>query len=267
MPRLTALDEYFVHQIPEPLPNVVTHHHHWRESLFFVVHPPDGLGDVVILTMAHFPARRELDALQLGMVDGTPTMARHARAAGDDPHTFEVGPVRIDVLEPFRSLRLHVEDGIDVPVALDLTFTARTPPVRPAAGDDAGRPRADLGPEPHAPVRHLRRHLHPRRPDPPRRAVVGPARPLVGDPRPRPLPVLDVAGGAAARRHVRRVALGVGRTAPASTPTAASRRPTAANPSPSSTSVTTSTGSTPVAAPSATPATAPRSPASGAGSS
>ena len=26
MPRLTAMDEYFVHQIPEPFPNVVTHH-------------------------------------------------------------------------------------------------------------------------------------------------------------------------------------------------------------------------------------------------
>ncbi len=34
MPRLTALDELFVHQIPEPLPNVQTFSDHWRESLF-----------------------------------------------------------------------------------------------------------------------------------------------------------------------------------------------------------------------------------------
>jgi hypothetical protein len=126
VPRLTALDEYFVHQIPEPLPNVVTHHEHWRESLFFVLHPRDGLGDVVILTMAHFPARRELDALQLGMVGGSPTMARHARPAGNDPHTFVAGPVQIDIVEPFRSVRLHVADVAEAPVALDLTFTART---------------------------------------------------------------------------------------------------------------------------------------------
>ena len=114
MPRLTALDEYFVHQIPEPLPNVVTYHQHWRESLFFVMHPPDRLGDVVILTMAHFPARGELDSLQLGMVGGTPTMARHAREAGDDPHTFAVGPVQIEIVEPFRQVRLQVSDGIEV---------------------------------------------------------------------------------------------------------------------------------------------------------
>jgi hypothetical protein len=126
VPRLTALDEYFVHQIPEPLPNVVTHHEHWRESLFFVLHPRDGLGDVVILTMAHFPARGELDALQLGTIAGTPTMARHARPAGNDPHTFVAGPVRIDIVEPFRTVRLHVDDLPAAPVALDLTFTART---------------------------------------------------------------------------------------------------------------------------------------------
>ena len=51
------MDEYFVHQIPEPLPSVVTHHEHWRESLFFIAHSPEGPGDVIILTMAHFPAR------------------------------------------------------------------------------------------------------------------------------------------------------------------------------------------------------------------
>ena len=128
MPKLTALDEYFVHQIPEPLPSVVTHHQHWRESLFFVLHPRDRLGDVVILTMALFPARGELDSLQLGMVGSTPTVARHARPAGDDPHSFDVGPVHIEIVEPYQKVRLRVEDGIEVPVALDLTFTARTAP-------------------------------------------------------------------------------------------------------------------------------------------
>lgn len=126
MPRLTALDEYFVHQIPEPLPNVVTHHGHWRESLFFVLHPRDGLGDVVIVTMASFPARGELDALQLGTVGGVSTMARHARPAGNDPHTFAVGPVRIDIVEAYTTVRLRIDDVAEAPVALDLTFTART---------------------------------------------------------------------------------------------------------------------------------------------
>ncbi len=126
MPKLTAMDELFVHQIPEPLPNVVMHHPFWRESLFFVVHPRDGLGDVVILTLAHFPARGEMDSLQLGRVGGVSTVARHARPYDGDPHTMAVGPVTIDIVEPFRTVHLRVvEDGAS-PVALDLTFTART---------------------------------------------------------------------------------------------------------------------------------------------
>jgi len=63
--KLTAADELFVHQLPEPLPNVATYHDHWRESYFFVLHPRATLGDVVILTMVHFPKREEMDSLQL----------------------------------------------------------------------------------------------------------------------------------------------------------------------------------------------------------
>ncbi|CAN5449781.1 hypothetical protein BH18ACT1_BH18ACT1_11420 [soil metagenome] len=126
MPRLTAADELLVHQLPEPLPNVATHSEHWRESYFFVLHPRTGPGDVVILTMATFPARAELDSLQMGRIDGTHVFARHARAHGDDPHTTAVGPVRIDIVEPYRTVRLRVEDDPAAAFTCDLTFTART---------------------------------------------------------------------------------------------------------------------------------------------
>jgi hypothetical protein len=126
MPRLTAMDEYFVHQIPEPLPNVETFHEFWRESLFFIMHPRDGLGDVVILTLAHFPKREVMDSLQLGRIGDVPTPAAHERPYDGDPHTMAVGPVRIDIAEPFRTVHLHVDDVEAAPVALDLTFTART---------------------------------------------------------------------------------------------------------------------------------------------
>jgi hypothetical protein len=126
MPRLTAMDELFVHQIPEPLPNTVVHHPFWRESLFFVMHPPATLGDVVILTLAHFPAREEMDSLQLGRVGGAPTLGIHRRPYDGDPHTMSVGTVTIDIVEPYRTVRLRVDDGPNVPLTLDMTFTART---------------------------------------------------------------------------------------------------------------------------------------------
>lgn len=121
------MDELFVHQIPEPFPNVVTFHEHWRDSLFFVMHPRDDhLGDALILTMATFPARKEVDSLQLGRVGGGLVFARHDRPFGDDPHSMHAGPVTVDIVEPFRTVRLRVDEVAEAPVALDVTFTART---------------------------------------------------------------------------------------------------------------------------------------------
>jgi hypothetical protein len=130
VPRLTALDELFVHQIPEPLPHVVTHHPHWRESYFFVLHDPEDLGDVVILTVAHFPVREEMDSLQMGIVDGQHVFAHHVRPYDGDPHTTAVGPVTVDVVSPFSTVALRVSPSASAPapVALDLTFQARGAP-------------------------------------------------------------------------------------------------------------------------------------------
>ncbi|HVV37064.1 MAG TPA: hypothetical protein VHC63_10715 [Acidimicrobiales bacterium] len=126
-PKLTALDEGLCHQIPEPFPTPFTDHPHWRESLFFIVHNPERLDDVVILTLASFPTRGEMDALQLGRIGDAHTWGRHVRHLGDDPHALVAGPVKIDIVEPFKTVQLHVDEDPAAPVALDLTFSARTP--------------------------------------------------------------------------------------------------------------------------------------------
>lgn len=125
MPRLTPADEYFYHQIPEPLPNVVSRNPHWRESLFFVMHPRSGEGDVLILTLAHFPNRGEMDSLQMCRLGGERVFARHSRPYDGDPHTMTAGPVTIDITEPFRTVKLFV-DPANAPIGMDVTFTART---------------------------------------------------------------------------------------------------------------------------------------------
>jgi len=125
MIRLTAADELFLHQIPEPLPNVATHHDHWRESIFFILHPRTRPGDVLVLTMAHFPRREEVDALQLGRIGDERIFARHVRSYDGDPHTMVVGPASIAIVEPYKTIRLSV-DPVAAPVGVDLTFRART---------------------------------------------------------------------------------------------------------------------------------------------
>jgi hypothetical protein len=67
MARPTAMDELFVHQLPELLPNVATRDAHWRESFFYDIHSPDGTGDAVVWDQCHI--------LQSGTYTGTYTAA------------------------------------------------------------------------------------------------------------------------------------------------------------------------------------------------
>jgi hypothetical protein len=126
MPSLTAYDEHFVHQIPEPLSVVGIEHHYWRESYFVVAHGPDVDSDVIVIAMATYPARHLLDALVLGRVDGELLGGLHQRPADGDPHTTVVGPVSVVIEEPFRRVHVVVDgaDGFDA----DFTFEARTDP-------------------------------------------------------------------------------------------------------------------------------------------
>jgi hypothetical protein len=125
MTPLTPLDELLAHQLPEPIANVQTFHPHWRESYFFVAHRPDHLGDMVILTMATYPQREQVDSLQMGRVGGTRILGHHARAFDGDPHTPVVGPVRVDIVEPFREIHLFA-DPAECELGMDLRFVART---------------------------------------------------------------------------------------------------------------------------------------------
>ncbi len=128
MAKFTALDERFAHQIPEPFPNVVHYHQDWRESLFFIRHQRDKPGDVLILTLAHFAARQEMDSLQLGRVGDSSIMARHLRKVDGDQDDFRVGPITIDIAEPLKKIRLVAAPSDQTPVSFDITFAARTAP-------------------------------------------------------------------------------------------------------------------------------------------
>ena len=127
MPKLTAMDEHLVHQLPEPLPNTALHHPHWRESYFFIAHRPDALGDVVILTMASYPQRQMLDSLQMGRVGGVQVLGHQARAYDGDPHTTEVGGARVEIIKPYEEIR-YSADPDKCELGMDLTFRARTKP-------------------------------------------------------------------------------------------------------------------------------------------
>lgn len=122
------MDEQFVHQLPQLLPQTVVHHEHWRESYFFELHDPRGeQGDAVFFTMAHYPAREQMDSLQMGRVGGEQLIGLHARAYAGDPHTTEVPGARVEIVRPFEEIHLWA-DPDDSAIGLDLVFRARTQP-------------------------------------------------------------------------------------------------------------------------------------------
>jgi hypothetical protein len=121
------MDEQFVHQVPELLPQVETRSPHWRESFFYDIHSPDGTGDAVFFTMAHYPAREALDSLQMGRVGGQRAFGLQGRPYDGDPHTLVAGATRVEVVRPWQEIKLWADPDVCA-VGLDLTFTARTQP-------------------------------------------------------------------------------------------------------------------------------------------
>ena len=106
--------------------------------------------------MAHFPAAASWTSLQW---DGRrhPRRSRHARR-GRSAHA-RVGPVQIEMV-PFRYVKLASgRRSRGAGRRSTSPSHARTGPTG-SAGNDEGRPRDHLGPEPHASVRHVRRHLY-----------------------------------------------------------------------------------------------------------
>ena len=124
MTKPTALDELFVHQIPELLPNTSHHHPHWRESYFFEFHDPAAgpLGDVAFFTMAHYPAQERMDSLQMGRVDGRQFLGHLERPYAGDPHTTAVPGARVEIVQAFEEIHLFA-DPDQAGLGIDLTFT------------------------------------------------------------------------------------------------------------------------------------------------
>lgn len=121
------MDEQFVHQLPQLLPQVAVHHAHWRESYFFDVHDPRGEGDAVFFTMAHYPTQERMDSIQMGRVGGEQLLGVRDRPYDGDPHTTAVPGARVEIVRPFEEIRLWA-DPEGSPIGVDLVFRARTQP-------------------------------------------------------------------------------------------------------------------------------------------
>jgi hypothetical protein len=124
---LTPADESFTHQIVAPFGQTQYRSPAWGDRCYHLLHV-DGLTVNAGRQLYVHDGRRYAF---VGIADRAGQLCIRANAAysaGADPDEPQVGPIRVAVLEPLRSIQIQA----DVPAAgsaVDLTFTARFPPV------------------------------------------------------------------------------------------------------------------------------------------
>jgi hypothetical protein len=122
---LNKLDDYPVHQTPEPLAQPATSDRNVYDRTWFNGYANDG-SYYFGIGMAVYPHRRIQDcAFSVVRPGGLQHCFFGSRRAPDERTDMSVGPFRIEVVEPMRRSRVILEDN-DSGLACDLTFSARS---------------------------------------------------------------------------------------------------------------------------------------------
>jgi hypothetical protein len=127
-PELTPLDESYTHQLVAPRAQTLYDDPRWAERGYFLLHVAPGL-----TINAGRQLYRNAGTWRVFAAGATPEREVCLRdelpfAAGDDPDRAPTGQPRVEVLEPLRRVRVTLDEP-GFPLAYDLTFEARFPPV------------------------------------------------------------------------------------------------------------------------------------------
>lgn len=125
--RLIAADESLNHQIVDTFASVGTADHSWTEKIWFTLMRKDAKLQIE-LGIGKYPNRNILDGFA-GIARGVEQ--RTVRASRELAPAFEdtsVGPIRYQVVEPFRKMRLTLAANDAQPLQFDLMFNDRLPP-------------------------------------------------------------------------------------------------------------------------------------------
>jgi len=121
---LSRFDDFAIHQTPEPIAHPATGDRNAYDRYWFNGYTSDG-EIYFAVAMGLYPNRGILDC-GFSVVHAGEQHAFHgSRRASREPTDTQVGPFRIDILEPMRRARVSLEDN-ETGIACDLTFTARS---------------------------------------------------------------------------------------------------------------------------------------------
>jgi hypothetical protein len=121
--RPVPLDEYPVHQVPLSMRHVATGDRNAYDRCIFHVLDHEGRA-LLVVGLGVYPNVGVIDAYATLRTGDTLHAVRASDALGDDRMKLAVGPLRIEVEEPLRRLRLISGDES---LSYDLTWTAEFP--------------------------------------------------------------------------------------------------------------------------------------------
>ncbi len=122
---LTPFDDYPIHQTPLPIAHPVSGDANHYDRYFFNGYDRDG-GFFFATAMGCYPNRQVVDAAFSVVHEGVQRSVFASGRVPLDRTATRVGPIRVEVVEPLRTLRVVVE-AQSHGITADVMFTARTP--------------------------------------------------------------------------------------------------------------------------------------------
>lgn len=121
---ITQLDDYPIHQSPEPIAHTATSDRFTYDRYWYNGHSQDGRVYFGI-GMGRYPNQGILDCGFSLVIDGRQYAFHASRRAPDEPTETIVGPFSITILEPMGRHRVVIEPN-ETGIECDLIFTPRT---------------------------------------------------------------------------------------------------------------------------------------------
>ena len=124
---ITRADDFPIHQTAEPIAVAGGGQRNFYDRYFFNGYTRDG-ELFLAAAMGQYPNRGVADAAFNVVHRGRQYVVRASQRSGAERMQSRVGPIRVEVVEPLRTLRLIVEPNA-YGLSADLTFSARTVPI------------------------------------------------------------------------------------------------------------------------------------------
>lgn len=141
---LSPLDDYPIHQVPEPIRRVGTSDRNFYDRYYFnclsigdrseagTEAEPDA--PFLIMGMGQYPNLGVADAFAVVVHDGVHRVVRASRALGLDRMDTRVGPFTVTVLEGLEELRFQLDDAVtdtgdETSLSCDLTWRGAQRPI------------------------------------------------------------------------------------------------------------------------------------------